>query len=1250
MESIRRSLPIFENLDFSDISTDAFEILSSRSKSTLYSNENTVLKILNKHSSTKSINEYQDYEFENSVLLEGCIMEALSSLNCPHFPKFISLNRIDTEAILLMEKIRGETLTDSRLTDDEKEVVIFQVCYALYLASQYKFVHGDLIGSNILIERIEREVKEYNIEGIIFIIDNQGINIKLIDFEFSRIEVFNSYVFNSKMMTYHQTKYAPPYSVCIDVCKLLGNPRLKTSLDCSELMKDNHFNRSYFVIEPYQSFSILSVFSSNLFRKFRINDTILNTHYIEDLSIGTDPIRDLYKRLNMSPLEFDLWKLRRVDNSIKFQNKLNEVAKIQIEDENKRSTNLTGYNPILNIKINVNEWILDRDNIIFQNNDNVFCLKRSYFTNITDDHIVNLVVSEDCQIQYIKTLNSEKYLNLTKYGMSGIVKLSTLKNALNSGEQIFILDDHDVNMDCLSLLYLKNQLKSYGFSKLGSYGFKNHDSLNKYTHKWDSAINHFIRFGTLSGKTLANLDFYGNPNFSVEDADFNIRKCINDIDDEFKKAAKIEHGVVLFRGIKHPFIEGINPCFVSASLNPTVAKDFSGGFDCYLYIENGIPYLPLMTVSHHSEEEEILLPRNLKYTIFHIERVDSRVKYHISVQKQFNNQFKDQIEYRSYRVLEIKDFNVDDVVHDDVCKMNTVIDGKLIDPLKFDEIDHDNKIVSNGYCYNLESFREYINGEYEKLFSSNDDEAIRDPMTRRVIEQEILSMFQNPCLRFNGSDLAEIAGKLPELTTLHIRSIMRNTTLLSLCTKLKRLIIEDTRIEDISVLSSCVNLEYLKLSNLHITNITPLSSCVNLKILNLSDNSITEVTPLGSLVNLEDLNLEGNPITDISPLESCLNLFHLNLSSTNVFSIESLRYCTKLKSLSLSTTEISNIEPLSSHICLEKLALNNTKVTDLEPIRVCVNLETLTLTSTGISDITPLSSCTKLENLFLSINKISNIDSLSGLINLTKLCLNDTRITDITPLSNLVKLNYLNLSKTKISDITPLSRCINLDDLDLSKTKILDITPLSRCTKIKELDLSITKISDISCLSSFVNLEILALVNTQVLNIWPLSQCLKLRMLFLESTGVDSIESLSSCFNLEELSLKNTKVTNINPLFPCKNLQYLYLEDTNVSNIEVISLFMKLTTLDLKRSLVEDLSPICNCTNLTELCISGTSVVDISPLSYCLSLERLYLNYTRINNIQALSVCKNLTVLDLRNSLVRDISPVSRIPKINIVV
>lgn len=288
-------------------------------------------------------------------------------------------------------------------------------------------------------------------------------------------------------------------------------------------------------------------------------------------------------------------------------------------------------------------------------------------------------------------------------------------------------------------------------------------------------------------------------------------------------------------------------------------------------------------------------------------------------------------------------------------------------------------------------------------------------------------------------------------------------------TKMEKLWIRYSNLENIDVLENFSNLTYLDLSYSKINDISVILKLTNLVELHLVDNNLTDITVLQNLTSLEYLELRENKIQDLTPLINLTNLTFLDLGNNNLIDIGQLKYLTNLESLGLSDNKIENITILSTLRNLISLDLCNNKIKDITSLANLTSLEGLRLSNNIISDIDNLEKLTNLTNLDLNSNCIDDIYIISKLYNLESLDLSNNNITNTSIFDDgdyctLRNLRYLNLSYNYIDD-SNFYRAFWMQHIEyfnsdyqklIQKCKINNIKNQAYTTKAIEPNLTIT--------------------------------------------------------------------------------------------------------------------------------------------------------------------------------------------------
>ena len=301
---------------------------------------------------------------------------------------------------------------------------------------------------------------------------------------------------------------------------------------------------------------------------------------------------------------------------------------------------------------------------------------------------------------------------------------------------------------------------------------------------------------------------------------------------------------------------------------------------------------------------------------------------------------------------------------------------------------------------------------------------------------------------------------------------------------------------DLTPLKKCKNLETLELdaqysikSGQYLTDISPLKGLTKLKKLVLKNNKIEDLSAIGNLTNLEELDLYGNRgiksingfenlkklkklllnrtggITDISPLKECKDLEELSIQYNKVSSIEALKDHEKLTLLDISgNKQIADLSPLAKSTKLTRLLANGNKIESLDSLKNLTELKEIHISENKIKDLSPLKKLVNLEDLDIGNNPdIESLDVLNNLTNITELKINNAKkVKDFSPISKLKKLDDLTIIRSGLNDISFLKGLNEITEMSLQMNQISDIKPLVDMKKLREVKLGLNKISDAS--------------------------------------------------------------------------------------------------------------------------------------------------------------------------------------------
>ncbi|MDE0316087.1 MAG: leucine-rich repeat domain-containing protein, partial [Candidatus Poribacteria bacterium] len=156
---------------------------------------------------------------------------------------------------------------------------------------------------------------------------------------------------------------------------------------------------------------------------------------------------------------------------------------------------------------------------------------------------------------------------------------------------------------------------------------------------------------------------------------------------------------------------------------------------------------------------------------------------------------------------------------------------------------------------------------------------------------------------------------IPDATlALAVRQALNLSSIQALTTHamldLKRLVVENSGITDLTGLEHAHNLRALYLTDNNISDVSPLKGMTKLTTLFLRENNISDVSPLKGMTQLATLILDDNNISDVSPLKGMTQLYYLYLIGNNISDISPLAGMAQLDTLALEDNNISDVSSL----------------------------------------------------------------------------------------------------------------------------------------------------------------------------------------------------------------------------------------------------------------------------------------------------------------------------------------------------
>lgn len=289
------------------------------------------------------------------------------------------------------------------------------------------------------------------------------------------------------------------------------------------------------------------------------------------------------------------------------------------QDANTGKSNLIGFEPISQTDIDINHWIKeDVDNIIINFEDNIYCMKRSYFD---ENGLFSFAVLQP-YILYNPVINNDYYIDFYKLGIenSGIMSVNDLERF------------HDEEINTFSIIKSKKKINTISTIIVNNHSIKQ-EQLHDLNLQFSDEERKYISNYTFEHSEYINKYLRGVLNENDEEK-FDVKKHILEIDNIFYKYGSISSKPIkLYRGTTESTF-GLNKTYISTSTSLKVAKGFSGE-TCCVYnftLSPGIPFLSLEGISYSKGKEfEILLPRGLMINL--IKEIQVPIKVYKIVDK-----------------------------------------------------------------------------------------------------------------------------------------------------------------------------------------------------------------------------------------------------------------------------------------------------------------------------------------------------------------------------------------------------------------------------------------------------------------------------------------------------------------------------------------------------------------------------------------------------------------------------------------
>lgn len=179
---------------------------------------------------------------------------------------------------------------------------------------------------------------------------------------------------------------------------------------------------------------------------------------------------------------------------------------------------------------------------------------------------------------------------------------------------------------------------------------------------------------------------------------------------------------------------------------------------------------------------------------------------------------------------------------------------------------------------------------------------------------------------------------------------------------LKKVILNDNKINDLSVLNQMPQLEEICFDDNRVSDISFVKGMKNLKHISFGGNMVSDLSPLDGTSRLEYFWAAYNRINDLSPLKENKNMIVIMIDGCPIG---------------------GDISALSGMTGLTWLSAEECGITDLYSLRRCQRLEYVYLSNNSIESVSPLKNCTGLIELWIENNtardKESFINSFAGI-------------------------------------------------------------------------------------------------------------------------------------------------------------------------------------------------------------------------------------------------------------------------------
>ncbi|RZF98062.1 leucine-rich repeat domain-containing protein [Pseudoalteromonas sp. CO348] len=554
----------------------------------------------------------------------------------------------------------------------------------------------------------------------------------------------------------------------------------------------------------------------------------------------------------------------------------------------------------------------------------------------------------------------------------------------------------------------------------------------------------------------------------------------------------------------------------------------------------------------------------------------------------------------------------------------------------------------------------------------------------------------------NIADLSSLAflNSIPNLSELLLKNVAAaDHAAVETKTGLKKLILDETQIQDFEFLSGFSELEVLELAASTQLDISSIINNKTLRSLSLNQFRLSNTSQLASFTELESLTLDSLNISSLSFLKSMPELKSLDLSNLNYINdLGWLSLTPNLNTLSISqignNVDLSVLSNLTKVSTLEIEDVNyNFDFNNISEMQALEKLHVYAGSFEGVNNIA-LPSLTSLYASAYNFSELIDLTNLSAISSVELHSRESYYAKAVTTLDNLgsnSKLKTLRLEGfPHLENISQLSQFNSLETLTIIESKVADISPVATLTALKSLTLQkFSKFFRADMLASLSKLESLKIqdsaiycddqellssvddINTffsnsncikkpidlSLITDEAFKQCIIVRG-YQDALGRDTLTCYGSFISSLEGIAQFEDVTHIHffgsinsSLLGDPNLAQL----SSLNSIEVNGLNDELTTkvvlpqtltkfkLNTNNTIVYDFSFFVLPTSVTELNFSNTKLADYSTIKNYSALTNLDLDHTGISDLSPLFGLTNLQYLSLYGNPDIDCAQVSKL-------